>query len=164
MAEMFTIPVGAGRAERYKLLQAQLPSLLDPAFGRMTNAANTVAAMMEALRFHWIGFYFVSDIGGSEELLVGPYQGPVACARIGFGKGVCGSAWQNRQTIVVPDVELFPGHIACSAASKSEIVVPVFRQTTVIGVLDIDSALRDDFTQEDRAAIERIVAIVSPCL
>ena len=102
-----------------------------------------------ALGFHWIGVYLVREVDGKQELVLGPFQGPVACTRIGFGKGVCGTAWQQQQTIVVPDVEEFPGHIACSSLSKSEVVIPMLKENDVIGVLDVDSDQLNDFDEVD---------------
>jgi len=164
MAEQLKVPQEATRAERYRWLQKQLPALLDPPAGRVANAANMVAALMEAFHFHWIGFYFVSRPEGTEELIVGPYQGPVACSRIGFGKGVCGTAWQQQRTINVPDVEKFPGHIACSPFSRSEIVVPVVKNGQVIGVLDIDSSMPADFSEIDQRELEQLIQLLLPCL
>lgn len=160
MSESLHIPAHANRRERYELLLQQLPALLDPKAGPTANAANVAAALMEALRFHWIGFYFVKPVEGVDELVLGPFQGPVACTRIAFGKGVCGAAWKQGVTQVVPDVDLFPGHIACSSLSRSEIVVPLFKNGKVIGVLDIDSAVADDFSEEDRMMLEQIVNLL----
>lgn len=164
MAENLFFPADADRTERYRLILQYLPDLLDPKAGRTANAANTAAVLMQALRFHWIGFYFVSRVDGHDELVLGPFQGPVACTRIAFGKGVCGTAWKLRESIYVPDVNQFPGHIACSAMSKSELVVPVVKDGEVIGVLDIDSSELADFSDEDRTMLEETVRIVAPCL
>ena len=156
MSETIHFHSEAGREERYRLLLLQLPSLLDPKAGRIANSANTVAALMEAFRFHWIGCYFVAKVEGievrqGEELVLGPFQGPVACTRIGYGKGVCGAAWKQAATIVVPDVDLFPGHIACDAASRSELVVPLLHGPRLIGVVDLDSPLPGRFDADDQA-------------
>jgi GAF domain-containing protein len=118
--------------------------------------ANAAALVKERMGFFWVGFYVVKD----GELVLGPFQGPVACTRIGFGKGVCGTAWKEAKTIVVPDVEEFPGHIACSSMSKSEIVVPVFKDGSVIGVLDIDSDSLATFDKVDAHWLGRIAALV----
>jgi GAF domain-containing protein len=164
MAGDLHFPDGVSRAERYRLLLEYLPSLLEEKSGRTANAANTVALLMQALRFHWIGFYFITPVDGTDELVLGPFQGPVACTRIAYGNGVCGTAWKQGHTMLVPDVDSFPGHIACSSASRSEIVVPVFRGGKMIGVLDIDSSLPDDFTESDRLLLEETVRLVSPYL
>ena len=118
--------------------------------------ANVAALIHESFGFWWTGFYRVED----RQLVLGPFQGPLACTRIPFGKGVCGTAWQQAQTIVVPDVELFPGHIACSSESRSEIVVPMFRGETVYAVLDIDSRELNTFDSTDREWLEKIVALI----
>lgn len=164
MAEDFSFPDESTRSERYRLLLEHLPSLLDEKAGPIANAANTVALLMQALRFHWIGFYFVRQVDGTDELVLGPFQGPVACTRIAFGKGVCGTSWKLRQTLNVPDVDRFPGHIACSSASRSELVVPVLRDEAVIGVLDVDSAVPGDFTETDCLQLEQIVRLAAPYL
>ncbi len=153
MAESLHIPETADRATRYRLLQQQLPSLMDPQAGSVANLANAMALLHQALGFHWIGVYLVREVDGKQELVLGPFQGPVACTRIGFGKGVCGTAWQQQQTIVVPDVEEFPGHIACSSLSRSEIVIPLQVNQVVVGVLDIDSVRPNDFSDIDRDAL-----------
>ena len=119
--------------------------------------ANTSAALKEAFSFFWVGFYIVKD----SQLVLGPFQGPIACTRIGFGKGVCGSAWQRRETIVVPDVHEFPGHIACSSLSQSEIVVPMFHENEVYAVLDIDSKELSTFDEVDKICLEKIVCLLS---
>ncbi len=119
--------------------------------------ANTAAMIHDTFRFWWTGFYRVQG----DQLVLGPFQGPVACTRIGFGRGVCGSAWQQQRTLVVPDVEQFPGHIACSSRSKSEIVVPVLRDGTVIAVLDIDSENLATFDETDQRYLEQIAEIIA---
>jgi L-methionine (R)-S-oxide reductase len=124
----------------------------------MANLANTSAALYQAFQFHWVGFYWVKN----QELVLGPFQGPVACTRIPFGKGVCGTAWERKETLLVPDVDAFPGHIACSALSRSEIVVPVLSQTQqVLGVLDIDSSSLNDFSETDTRFLESIIKKLS---
>ena len=120
------------------------------------NMANLSAMIHQAFGFWWTGFYRVAG----DELVLGPFQGPVACTRIAYGKGVCGSAWQREETIVVPDVEEFPGHIACSSESRSEIVVPVWREGSIIAVLDIDSEKLGTFNQTDRIWLEKIVSLI----
>ena len=141
------------KAATYALLEKQLVSLLSGETDAVARMANFVAAVHEAFGFWWTGFYRVDG----KELVLGPFQGPVACLRIPYGKGVCGTAWQRGASVVVPDVEQFPGHIACSSASRSEIVVPVLRGGEVVAVLDIDSASLDTFDEEDRIGLENLV-------
>ena len=143
-----------GKIEKYRLLTEQIRALIEGETDSVAVMANVCAAIHEAMGFFWTGFYRVQ--GG--ELVLGPFQGPVACMHIGFGRGVCGTAWEQRQTIVVPDVEQFPGHIACSSLSRSEIVVPVFSQNgDVVAVLDIDSKELATFDDIDRQYLEGIV-------
>lgn len=141
--------------EKYRLLTAQVKALVEGEDDEISLMANISAAIHETMGFFWTGFYIVKG----NELRLGPFQGPVACMHIPFGRGVCGSAWQRAETIVVPDVEQFPGHIACSSLSRSEIVVPVFdRQHEVKAVLDIDSTELSTFDETDRHWLEQIVA------
>ena len=141
--------------EKYRLLTAQVKALVEGEDDEISLMANISAAIHETMGFFWTGFYIVKG----NELRLGPFQGPVACMHIPFGRGVCGSAWQRAETIVVPDVEQFPGHIACSSLSRSEIVVPVFdRQHEVKAVLDIDSTELSTFDETDRRWLEQIVA------
>ena len=141
--------------EKYRLLTAQVKALVEGEDDEISLMANISAAIHETMGFFWTGFYIVKG----NELRLGPFQGPVACMHIPFGRGVCGSAWQQAETIVVPDVEQFPGHIACSSLSRSEIVVPVFdRQHEVKAVLDIDSTELSTFDDTDRRWLEQIVA------
>jgi len=151
---METLHISAvDRAGKYLQLLPQLKALLSGESDLIANLANTAAAIHQAFGFHWVGFYLVKE----SELVLGPFQGPVACTRIGFGKGVCGTAWKENNTQLVPDVDLFPGHIACSSLSRSEIVVPVRNlKGDVIAVLDVDSSLLNDFSEEDRAHLEEI--------
>lgn len=144
------------KSDQYKLLHAQLRGLLEGETDRTANLANAAALIHETFGFWWTGFYLVRG----KELVLGPFQGPIACTRIPFGKGVCGTAWKRRQTIVVPDVEAFPGHIACSSASRSEIVVPLLREGEVLGVLDIDSRELATFDEADVAGLEPIAALL----
>ena len=141
---------------RYAALARDLKNLLGDETDKVARMANAAALVKERMGFFWVGFYVVKD----GELVLGPFQGPVACTRIGFGKGVCGTAWKEAKTIVVPDVEEFPGHIACSSMSKSEIVVPVFKDGSVIGVLDIDSDSLATFDKVDAHWLGRIAALV----
>ena len=143
--------------EKYRLLTEQIRALIAGETDTIAVMANMCAAIHEAMGFWWTGFYRVKD----GELLLGPFQGPVACMHIGFGRGVCGTAWKQRQTIVVPDVEQFPGHIACSSLSRSEIVVPVFsKDGEVVAVLDIDSKELNTFDDTDRRYLEDIVGLI----
>ena len=143
--------------ETYKILLAQVKAIVKDESDAVANMANVAALIQEAFRFWWTGFYRV--IG--EQLVLGPFQGPVACTRIGFGKGVCGTSWKEKKTYVVEDVEQFPGHIACSSESRSEIVVPLFKGEEVIGVLDIDSEKLATFDAVDKEWLEQIAEVVA---
>ena len=147
----------SAKSEQYALLRKQVESLTEGESDLTANLANVAAAIQQIFQFWWTGFYLVRG----EQLVLGPFQGPVACTRIPFGRGVCGTAWQRRETVVVPDVEAFPGHIACSSASRSEIVVPILRDGEVLGVLDIDSRELATFDNEDAAGLETIAARLS---
>ena len=146
--------------ETYRLLLAQVRTLLEGETDAVANMANVAALIQETFRFWWTGFYRVID----GQLVLGPFQGPVACTRIGFGKGVCGTAWKERKTLVVADVARFAGHIACSSASRSEIVVPLFKDDEVVGVLDIDSERLSAFDATDRRWLEQIGTLVANVL
>lgn len=161
MAENLTISEG-GKGEKYRVLYEQIKSLTDGETDMIANMANISAMIQETFRFWWTGFYRVRTTPESEKevLVLGPFQGPLACSRIAYGKGVCGTAWANASTVTVPDVELFPGHIACSSASRSEIVVPIFKDGKVIAVLDIDSAELDTFDDTDVFWLEKIAALL----
>ena len=149
-----------GKAERYKELLPQMEALIGNERDEVANMANMSAALRQAFGFFWVGFYRVKET----ELVLGPFQGPIACTRIRYGKGVCGTAWKERKTLIVPDVELFPGHIACSSLSRSEIVVPILANGQVKGVLDIDSNLLNFFNETDRRYLEEVTAIVAKTL
>jgi GAF domain-containing protein len=153
MAEDLTIIAGA-KAEQYEALIPQIKGLITGEPDLVANLANVVAALKEQFNWWWVGFYLVKE----NELVLAPFQGPVACTRIALGRGVCGTAWKQAATLIVPDVEKFPGHIACSSFSKSEIVVPVIRDEKVIGVLDVDSELPDHFDTTDQHYLEAIIA------
>ena len=155
MAEQLIIQ-GSTKQERYEALLPQIKAVIEGESDLIANMANVAAMLHETFGFWWTGFYRV--IG--EELVLGPFQGPMACTRIKKGRGVCGTAWLKEETQVVPDVDKFPGHIACSSASRSEIVVPVFQAGKVIAVLDIDSAQLATFEETDRQYLERIVKII----
>lgn len=149
------------RAAVYDSLVPQLQALMAGEADLVANLANTAAALKEAFGFFWVGFYLKKD----NQLVLGPFQGPIACTRIAFDKGVCGAAYTRRETLLVPDVEAFPGHIACSSLSKSEVVVPIFdRAGEVAMVLDVDSDQFDDFTQADVQGLEAIGRLISETL
>lgn len=141
---------------KYQEIFKQIESVVGGETDQIANMANTAALLHEAFGFWWTGFYIVK--GG--QLVLGPFQGPVACTRIGFGKGVCGTSWSRRETIVVPNVHEFPGHIACSSLSQSEIVVPMFRDNEVYAVLDIDSKEISTFDETDKDWLEKIVRLL----
>ena len=145
------------KQETYKLLLARVKAMVKDETDPVANMANVAALIQEAFRLWWTGFYRVID----NQLVLGPFQGPVACTRIGFGKGVCGTSWKERRTIVVEDVEQFPGHIACSSESRSEIVVPLYKGDEVIGVLDIDSERLATFDATDKEWLEQIAEVVA---
>lgn len=155
MAKEFKICTGS-KEERYKLLFAEAEAMLRDESDEIAAMANLAAMIDQTFGFWWTGFYRVLG----EELVLGPFQGPVACTRIGYGRGVCGTAWREEQTIIVEDVEKFPGHIACSSLSRSEIVVPVWRDKTICAVLDIDSEHLATFDSTDREWLEKIVALL----
>jgi GAF domain-containing protein len=156
MAEDLTIVTGT-KQEQYEALIPQLKGLLEGETDLIANLANVAAALKEQFNWLWVGFYLVKK----DELVLGPFQGPVACTRIKKGKGVCGSSWAHEKTLIVPDVEKFPGHIACSSASRSEIVVPVFHGNEIAGVLDVDSKALNAFDTTDQTYLEQIVSLIS---
>jgi len=155
MSEDLKIATGA-KSEQYAALLPQIRALVEGETDAVSNLANIAAALKEQFGWFWVGFYMVKN----GELVVGPFQGPVACTRIRKGKGVCGASWQEARTLIVPDVEAFPGHIACSSLSRSEIVVPIFHQGEVIGVLDVDSADLNAFDEEDQRWLEELVKTI----
>ena len=144
------------KAERYAELLGQLRSLLEGESDMIARMANVAGALKEVFGWWWVGFYRVMG----DELVLGPYQGPIACTRIAYNRGVCGTSWAKRQTIIVPDVEQFPGHIACSSLSRSEIVVPLLRDHEVVGVLDIDSEQLNMFDDVDQLYLEQIAELM----
>ncbi|MBQ4380826.1 MAG: GAF domain-containing protein [Bacteroidaceae bacterium] len=149
--------VNGTKAERYAELLPQIQAVVSGESDLIANMANVASMLHETFRFWWTGFYRVVD----GELVLGPFQGPLACTRIAKGKGVCGTAWAERQTVIVPDVDAFPGHIACSSLSRSEIVVPVISQGNVIAVLDIDSEYLSTFDDTDRENLEKITSMLT---
>jgi GAF domain-containing protein len=150
--EQLKIERYGSKEKLYQSLLPQIKALIHSEPDLIANLANIAAALKTAFDFLWVGFYLVKD----EELVLGPFQGPIACTRIAYGRGVCGTAWKERRTIAVPDVELFPGHIACSSESKSEIVVPLFVNGSIVGVLDIDSKQLGTFDAIDAQYLEEI--------
>src|SRR5258705_8718413 len=155
MAEDLQVITG-NKAEQYRSLIPQVKGLLDGEPDLVANMANTVAALKEQFNWLWVGFYVVKN----DELVLAPFQGPVACTRIRKGRGVCGSSWAQAKTLIVPDVEQFPGHIACSSLSKSEIVVPVIRNNKVVAVLDVDSNEYNQFDSTAQQYLEEIVSLI----
>ena len=155
MAEDLAIITG-NKADQYQSLIPQIKGMLEGENDLVANMANVVAALKEQFGWFWVGFYVVKN----EELVLAPFQGPVACTRIKKGRGVCGSSWAQSKTLIVPDVEKFPGHIACSSLSKSEIVVPVIRNNEVVAVLDVDSNEYDQFDDIDKQYLEEIVGLI----
>ncbi len=147
------------KKEKYADVFRMIQSVVEGESDMVANMANTAALLHEEFGFWWTGFYRVEQ--ESKQLVLGPFQGPVACTRISFGKGVCGTAWERAETVIVPDVHQFPGHIACSSASNSEIVVPIFHGKKVIAVLDIDSTEFNTFDQTDKEWLEKIVSLIS---
>ena len=148
------------KSTRYAELLPQLEALIGSEKDPVANMANISAALKAAFEWFWIGFYIVRG----QELILGPFQGPIACTRIQFAKGVCGTAWAEQKSQLVPDVEAFAGHIACSSLSKSELVVPIFKDEQVWGVLDIDSTKIADFDQTDQIEIEKLMTWFATCL
>lgn len=155
MAEDLQIITGS-KQEIYESLIPQIKGLLEGEPDQVANLANVAAALKEQFGWFWVGFYLVKN----DQLVLGPFQGPVACTRIRKGRGVCGSSWEQQKTLIVPDVEKFPGHIACSSLSKSEIVVPLFKDGEVYGVLDVDSDTYDSFNETDQKYLEQIVGLL----
>src|SRR6187399_2319931 len=155
MAGDLTIIEG-NKVEIYQSLIPQINALIDGEPDLVANLANVAAALKEQFGWLWVGFYIVK----TDELVLGPFQGPVACTRIRKGRGVCGASWEQAKTLIVPDVEKFPGHIACSSLSRSEIVVPVIRNSKVVGVLDVDSEELEYFDEVDRIYLEKIVGLI----
>lgn len=156
MAEEIIVSNESSKADKYKELLPQLKSLLQAETDVIANMGNVAAALKEVFGFFWVGFYIVRD----DQLVIGPFQGPIACTRISFGKGVCGTAWKKEEAIIVPDVDRFPGHISCSSLSKSEIVIPVFHNGKVAAILDVDSEFLDHFDEADEKYLSEIVELI----
>lgn len=158
MAESIAFSKDAGREQIYAELLPQIEALIADEPDLIANLANVAAVLKEAFGFFWVGFYLKKG----DQLVLGPFQGPLACTRIEFDSGVCGHAYSTRETVIVPNVDEFPGHIACSSASKSEIVVPLISGDVVAGVLDVDSDIPDDFSTIDAVGLERVVSLITP--
>lgn len=165
MAEDLSIAKGS-KEEQYQSIIPQINALLEGEPDLVANLANTVAALKEQFGWFWVGFYLVkpnyaeASLDKKNELVLAPFQGPVACTRISKGRGVCGTSWAKAETLIVPDVEKFPGHVACSSLSKSEIVIPVIRNNEVVAVLDVDSDSYDSFDEMDKIYLEKIVDLI----
>lgn len=156
MAEELILSNTATKQERYTSLIPQIEALVGGETDVTANLANIAAALKQAMNFFWVGFYLVKD----NQLVLGPFQGPIACTRINFGKGVCGASWKEKKIFVVPDVDTFPGHIACSSASKSEIVLPAFKNGEVALVLDVDSDKLNDFDEIDEIELTKLMRLI----
>ena len=152
MADDLTIIAGS-KAEQYETLLPQIFALIETETDFIANLANIAGALKEQFNWWWVGFYLVKE----ETLVLGPFQGPVACTRISMGRGVCGSSWQQKKVLVVPDVDAFPGHISCNSASKSEIVLPIIKNNIVVGVLDVDSEHLNHFDETDQKYLEQLL-------
>jgi GAF domain-containing protein len=160
VAEAVAFSSGAERGTIYNEIVPQIASLLEGEPDVIANLANVAAVLKQAFGFFWVGFYLAKD----GELVLGPFQGPLACTRIKFGEGVCGHAYSTRETVIVPDVDQFPGHIACATESRSELVVPIVVSGECVGVLDVDSDKLDDFSQTDADGLGRVVGIIEATL
>ena len=160
MAENLLIASESDKVSRYKTLIPQLEALTTGEPDLTANLANIAAALKQTMDFFWVGFYLVKENAGKQELVLGPFQGPIACTRIGLGKGVCGASWKEKQVIIVPDVDAFPGHIACSSTSKSEIVLPAFKNNDVALVLDVDSDKLNDFDATDEEYLSQVMRLI----
>lgn len=160
MAEELLVSRSADKAERYRTLLPQLKALVAGEKDLIANLSNIAAALKQSMDFFWVGFYIVKE----RQLVLGPFQGPVACTRIGFGSGVCGAAWKEKRTIIVPNVDEFPGHIACSSAARSEIVLPAFKNDNVVLVLDVDSDKLNDFNSQDEEGLTLVIKIIEHIL
>jgi L-methionine (R)-S-oxide reductase len=156
MAEDLQIASSANKEEQYQSLIPQIEGLLYGETDLVANLANVAAALKEQFNWFWVGFYLVKN----NELVLGPFQGPVACTRIAKGRGVCGTAWDKAETLIVPDVDAFPGHIACSSLSRSEIVLPLFSHGEAIGVLDVDSSELNEFDETDAKYLAQVIGLI----
>lgn len=157
MAEDLIINTDIDKEAQYKSIIPQITALLEGESDQIANLANVAAALKEQFKWFWVGFYLVKG----DELVLGPFQGPVACTRIKKGKGVCGASWQHNEVLVVPDVDQFPGHIACASASRSEIVLPLYQGEEIIGVMDVDSEYLSHFDDIDAKYLKKIINILN---
>jgi GAF domain-containing protein len=160
MAEELVVSTSADKEEKYHTLLHQIEGLISGEGDLIANLSNIAAALKQTMDFFWVGFYLVKE----NQLVLGPFQGPIACTRIDFGRGVCGHAWKEKQTVIVANVEDFPGHIACSSSSQSEIVLPAFKNGNVALVLDVDSDKLNDFDARDQAGLEKLMRIIERIL
>jgi len=160
MAEELIVSTSSDKRERYQTLVPQIEALVQGETDLIANLSNIVAALKQTMDFFWVGFYLVKE----NQLVLGPFQGPIACTRINYGKGVCGTSWKEKKVILVPNVDEFPGHIACSSASKSEIVLPAFKNGEVALVLDVDSDKLNDFDSVDEQELIKIISIIERLL
>ena len=160
--ETLIIPTGGGKKEIYEAIIPQIEAVISGEPDTIANMANVAAILREAFDMFWVGFYIVKEDSSTHgsSLVLGPFQGPLACTRIAFGKGVCGASWRDKATLIVPDVEAFPGHIACSSLSRSEIVVPLIKNGEVTAILDIDSKDLDSFDETDASYLKSIVEML----
>lgn len=156
MAEELIISASADKKERYETLLPQIEALVAGEKDLVANLANITAALRFGLGFFWVGFYVVKN----DELVLGPFQGPIACTRISRGKGVCGTSWAEKRVVLVPDVDAFPGHIACSSGSRSEIVLPAFKNEEVALILDVDSDKINDFDKHDEFYLQKLIRVI----
>ncbi|MFY8037605.1 MAG: GAF domain-containing protein [Cyclobacteriaceae bacterium] len=156
MAEQLIVDAAATKEERYQSLVPQIEALIAGENDAVANLANIAAALRQAMNFFWVGFYVVKN----NELVLGPFQGPIACTRIAYGKGVCGACWKEKKVMLVPNVDEFPGHIACSSDSKSEIVLPAFKNQEVALVLDVDSDRLNDFDKTDEKYLQEVMQLI----
>jgi L-methionine (R)-S-oxide reductase len=160
MAENLVVSALADKETKYRELIPQLKALVEGEEDFIANVSNILAALKQTFNWLWVGIYIVKN----EELVLGPFQGPVACTRIQLGRGVCGKSWQDAETIIVPNVDEFPGHIACSSDSKSEIVVPIIKSNKVVAILDLDHSKLNHFDECDKIMLEQICLLISDCL
>lgn len=167
MAEQLIISSSLNKADRYKSLVPQIEALVAGEPDVIANLSNIAAALRQSMNFFWVGFYLVKNNAmpaGRQELVLGPFQGPIACTRIAFGKGVCGQCWKEKKVMLVPNVDEFPGHIACSSDSKSEIVLPAFKDSQVALVLDVDSDKLNDFDKTDELYLQQVMRLIEKFL
>ncbi|MBE9602509.1 GAF domain-containing protein [Pedobacter sp. MC2016-24] len=157
MAEDLIIHTNISKEAQYQSLIPQIAALISGEEDQIANLANIAAALKEQFNWFWVGFYLVKN----DELVLGPFQGPVACTRIKKGKGVCGTSWAQNEVLIVPDVDQFPGHIACASASRSEIVLPLYRAGVIVGVLDVDSEYLAHFDEVDANYLKEIISLLN---